>query len=857
MLKKETIDKMQEIIDDCMGDSNPACFSSCPMQTDIKEYVRLIGEGDGDGAIKVIREKLFIPKTLGRICAHPCEENCKWNEMNNPMSIAGLKRYAADNFDISENWDLNIKADNGMKVAIIGAGPAGAQAALDLRREGFQITLYDKLQVYGGMIGVGIPEYRIPRHIIAEEYSYLEKLGVQFQMGVEIGRDISFEKLKEDFDAVLVATGKQLGRVDKSLENHNAKGVFTAAEYLKEIALTGNCANVGEKVAVIGGGDVAMDCARSSIRLESVKEVHSLCLEKDFDEMMASDYESQGALDEGTIFHHARAIKKILTDENNRVKGIEIKKCVSIFDEKGNFSPEFDDSDTSLLEVDTIVFAIGQVLDSSFDKEDSLKLNKFGNFQCDSLTLQSSSEENVFIAGDASGHSAIVIQAMATGRRAAKSIVRYLNQEDLKANRNIEDEDAYETKLDVPLDWDSVEKVERRTISQLPANLRINSFNEVSLGFTKEEAEKEASRCIQCECKLCMDECLMLGDFTDCPKTLFQEYLDKGFENMDPIIAYSCNLCKQCTIKCPNDFELEPIFDEIRKEYVKNNHGDSPLKGHKDLDEAIALDCSQETSIYMKAQDGKDTKYVLIPGCSVPASMPGLVEDTLVHLKEALDGEVGGVLQCCAIPSNMIGEEDKFKDRFQMIQESIDETGADVIVTLCPSCYLTFEKYATQEVIAYWDLIRDIGLPKGQRGIGENSDILFNIHDSCPTRHVTSHHENVRWIVSELGYSFEEMDNNRENTRCCGVGGMISGVNPDLEDRVLNRRVDDATTDHIISYCGSCRNSMETGGLDSIHILELIHGTTYTSNSVVNRNSVGDQGVENRLETKERFYKYK
>ncbi|SHH35313.1 FAD-dependent oxidoreductase [Tepidibacter thalassicus] len=858
MLRKEIIDNMKYIVDNCMGDSSPACVATCPMHTNVKEYVRLIAEGKGKESIKVIREKLFMPKTLGRICAHPCEQNCKWNEKNNPMSIAGLKRYAADNFDDPSDWDLSTKPKNGKKVAIIGAGPSGAQAALDLIKEGFEVTVFDKLEVYGGMMRVGIPEYRLPRNIIDFEYSYLEKLGINFKMGVEVGKDIKFEEIKNEFDAVVVAVGKHIGRIDRSLENHDAKGIFSAAEYLKEISLTRNVNGIGKKVVVIGGGDVAMDCARSSLRLDGVEEVYSVCLEESYEKMAASTHEIKASLKEGVKFNLGFGINKILVDENKRVKGIELKKCLSMFDENGNFAPQFNENDIKVIDVDTIVFAIGQNVDSSFDEKNLLNKRKNGTFECDELTLQSVSDEKVFIAGDASGKSFIVIQAMATGRSAAKSVIRFLSGKDLKEGRSMEEEFSYKTKLNIPIDWDNVEKVERKEINELDPSERIKTFDEVSLGFTKEQAEKEASRCLQCECKLCMKECLMLRDYTDCPKTLFKEYLEKGYENMDPLIAYSCNQCSQCTIKCPNDFDIKSNFDEMRREYVKANGGDSPLEGHKGLDKAIELDCSEKTSAYVKARTGKRTKYVLVPGCTVPVYSPELVEKTLLHLKEALDGEVGAVLQCCAKPTLMIGEDEKFEKRFKMVQKSIDETGADVIVTLCPSCYLTYEKYAKQEVISYWDLIHQkIGLPKGQKGIGENSDVVFNIHDSCPTRHVTSHHDSVRWILKELGYKVEEMNNIRENTRCCGVGGMVGCVNPQLQEKVLNRRVNDATSNHIISYCGSCRVSMENGGLDSLHILDLIHGKTYMKKDAKKRNKSADDGVKSRLETKDRLNKYK
>ena len=191
MLKENIIKNMENIVNECMGDSDAGCVATCPMHTDAKEYIRLIREDKGFEAIKVIRENLFIPGTLGRICAHPCEKKCKINEINSPMAIASLKRYAADNFDREEDWDLTTKEANGKTVAIIGAGPSGLQAALELQREGFKVTVFEKLPVRGGMMAVGIPEYRLPRNILEKEISYLDKLGVEFKLNCEVGKDVA------------------------------------------------------------------------------------------------------------------------------------------------------------------------------------------------------------------------------------------------------------------------------------------------------------------------------------------------------------------------------------------------------------------------------------------------------------------------------------------------------------------------------------------------------------------------------------------------------------------------------------------------------------------------------------------
>lgn len=857
MLTHEIIDNMKNIVDNCMGDSKPACQSACPMQTDVKGYIKFIGEGNGEGAISLIREKLFLPKTLGRICAHPCESNCRRGAEDSSLSVANLKRYAADNFDNPENWDIKKDSATGKKVAIIGAGPAGAQAAMDLAKKGHEVTIYDKLPVLGGMMRVGIPEYRLPREVIDGEYSILEKLGVTIKLGVEIGKDIDFEELKSSNDAVVVAVGRQAGRIDTRLENADAEGIYHAAEYLKEISLTRNFNGAGKKVAVIGGGDVAMDCARSSLRLSGVEEVYSVCLEPTYEAMASSMHEIHGAIAEGINFNLAMGTDSIIKDESGRVSGLVVKKCLSIFDEEGGFAPKFDENSKTTIDVDTLVFAIGQGVDASFDKTDSMAKRCNGTFEADALTMQSIKDEKVFVAGDCAS-AFIVIGAMAEGRRASISVDRFLKGEDLKADRTLEAEGSSESKLNLPTKylpegWDAAEKVARRSVNEMDASLRIKSFDEVEATYTRAQAEEEANRCLQCTCKLCMKECLMLNEFTDCPKTLFNEYLEKGYENMDMNIAFSCNECSQCTIKCPNDFQIRENFMEMRKEYVKANDGLSPLDGHTALDDGQELECSKKYSITVEGK--KKTKYVLVPGCTVPASNPSAVEDTLIHMREVLGEDVGAVLQCCAKPTLIIGEEELFEERFSRVQKEIDSTGAEVIVTLCPSCYMTYDKYSTQKVVSYWDLMKDeIGIPKKQKGIGADSDVVFNIHDACPTRGVSSHHESIRWILDELGYAYEEMNNNRENTRCCGVGGMLGCINENLYKDIVNRRAADATRDNIISYCGSCRGSMELGGLDSLHVLDLIHKGCYMKSHAKKRSA--DYGFHNRLDTKKRLKKY-
>lgn len=862
MLKQSVIDNMKEIAEHCMGEETASCVATCPMHTNVKEYVRLIREGKGEEAIKVIRDQLFLPGTLGRICAHPCEGKCKWNEGKSPMAIASLKRYAADHFDREEDWNFSCKDENGKKVAVIGAGPSGLQAALELRKEGCQVTVFEKMPVRGGMLRIGIPAYRLPRTILEREISYLDRLGVKFELNCEIGKNKPFSEILENFDSTIVAVGKQQGSVDRSLDHWDAKGIFSAAGFLKEAAMTQDVKESGKVVLVVGGGDVAMDCARTARRLNAAEKVYSVCLEDSYDTMASSNHEIKGALAEGVKFNHAQAIQKIHTDENGRVSGVTLKKCLSMFDENGRFAPAYDEEDTRELKVDTIVFAIGQGVEAEFAGE-VLEQRPNSTFACDKDTLQSTKNEKIFVAGDASGESVIAIQALATGRRAAQSVIRFLRGEDLRSGRELKDTWTYETKLQMPVDWDAITG-QREDMQELNPKKRICSFDEVALGYTKEEAEREAARCRQCECKLCMKECIMLNDYTECPKSLFKKYLEEGYENLDHMIAYSCNECSQCTLKCPKEFNMKGIFTALKEDYAEKNNGLVPLEILKESDRTQEKECGDE---YCTRVDGslqkkevpkkQKTKYVFVPGCTVSAYSPKGVENIVKHLKECLGHEnVGALLQCCGKVTRFIGETEKFEERNKKAIDILDDMGAEVIITVCPSCYKVFKETAkNQKVIAYWDLMKNlIGIPETARGIGIGSDVVFNIHDSCVTRDETSHHESVRWVLDELGYNWTEIERNGKNTRCCGVGGMVCSSNPELYERVYTRRANDFDQHNIVTYCGSCRGTMQAAGKDAVHILDLLFGPKYTKDQERARGYQTEQEMwKKRLETKERL----
>ena len=572
IFSQKLYDAARDVVNGCMGDEAPACQSACPMHTDVKQYVRLAGEGKYADALSVVREKIFMPQTLGRICAHPCEQVCRRNtEFKQPVSVAGIKRFIAEQADDKAHWDLTTAKDSGKKVAVVGAGPAGAQAAIELRRQGHAVTLFEKLDVYGGMMRVGIPEYRLPRDVIDFEYSYLDMLGVDTRFGVEIGKDIPFNELCKQFDAVILAHGAHIGSIIP-VEGHQSEGVFSAVDYLKEISETRAFPKAGKRVMVIGGGDVAMDCARSSWRI-GAEEVHQCSLES-MEILPASQIEIEESLEEGVLFNAGWGPKRILS-EDGKVTGIELQRVISIFDEQGNFAPKYSE-ECRTVAVDTVIFATGQVVADITDG--ALEQARGGRYVVDQQTL-ATSVPGVYVAGDASG-GAIVIQAMALGRKAALSVERFLADRELTDGRDFEQEYSYDTRLNVPLP-DGTENAPRLHGELRDADERRRDFKPVDFGFSAEQVAQEANRCLQCSCKLCMKECVMMNDFGDCPKQLFSDFIET--QSMDPLLAYSCNACDQCTIACPKDFPMKEIFLGARVDFVKANGGNSPMPGHKGI----------------------------------------------------------------------------------------------------------------------------------------------------------------------------------------------------------------------------------------------------------------------------------
>lgn len=494
----------------------PQCVNACPAGIDIPGYLRFIAQGKMDDACKLIIEKAPFPGILGRVCTHPCETACKRGEVNEPIAICAAKRFAADKAgDISE-WMSSTPPDSGHKIAIIGAGPAGLSAAFYLRKKGHQVIVFEARSKAGGMMRYGIPFYRLPEDILDKEIDRVLSTGIELRNNQKLGVDFEIEQLKEQgFEAVFVAVGAQLSRKIE-LEGSELDDVQWGVEFLGAVA-DGDNVSVRERVAVIGGGNVAVDVALTALRL-GAKEVKLACLESR-EEMPANSWEIEQVLEEGVEMLYSWGPDKILQN-NGKVTGLDLVRCTSVFDDEGRFCPYFDDTKTTI-EADQVILAIGQASETAFCKdfcflgdEGSLPVQN-GLIRIDKLTQQTEMK-GVFAGGDAANGPATVIEAIAAGRRAAMSIDKYLggNGKIELGMWNAECGKKVDTGLSSVKDGNGQSydgkrgagfaELKRVKVPALPLVERHAGFSEVELCYSEEQAKQETHRCLQCDLEICL-----------------------------------------------------------------------------------------------------------------------------------------------------------------------------------------------------------------------------------------------------------------------------------------------------------------------------------------------------------------
>jgi len=459
------------------------CRIVCPAGVNAEEYIKLIAQGKPKEAIDSFREATPFAGVLGRVCTHSCETDCRRGKFDDAVSICSLKRFMADyEFKAGRDKAIPVDINQEEKVAIIGSGPAGLSCAYDLVRKGYPVTIFEAAPESGGLIRYGIPAYRLPKDVLDDEISFIQELGVQIKTNTLIKEleDIT----NQGYKAVFMANGAGLSQ-KLGIQDEDADGIIYALDFLKQIN-SGMKVKIGNRVTVIGGGSVAVDAARAAVRL-GAEEVHLICLEcRDFtsrDRMLAQDWEVEEAEEEGVIIHPCLGINRLLT-RDGRITGLETIKCISVYDGAGKFAPRFNESDTPVLETDSVIIAIGQSVDRSM-LPDGLKCNPDGTVAVDPITLQTSIN-GVFAGGDATSGPADIIRAIATGKAAAISIERYLNGVDLTKGRS---------SLSESVIIRSGFKSTRQPV--IEAEKR-KGFTEVNPGFDEETAIEQASRCVEC-----------------------------------------------------------------------------------------------------------------------------------------------------------------------------------------------------------------------------------------------------------------------------------------------------------------------------------------------------------------------
>ncbi len=534
----------------CVGRSEcgPPCSFECPAGNDVQGFVSLTKEGKYAEAWGLLIENNPFPGTCGRVCSYPCESVCHRSQVDEPVAIHSLERFVSDYMHTIPPFTVERRNQG---VAIVGSGPAGLSCAYHLTKRGYRVTVLEALPVVGGMLQVGIPEYRLPKAVLEREIAFIESVGVEIKTNMQLGKNFSLEDL-DQFDAVFLAIGAHKER-DLNIPGMNLKGVITGLDFLREAKPNGKV-NIGKRVVVLGGGNVACDCARTAHRLGATK-IHLVCPEC-YEDMLAEPSEIKQDKEENIAIHNSCIISRIL-GENEHVVGAECLRLRSMeFDEDGKLHFDAIAGSEQVLPADTVILAIGQEPDLSFLPKD-IKVNR-GIISIDEDGA--TSRPKYFAGGDAAIPERRVAWAIGSGRRAAQAIDRVLKG--LPKEKPADKPTTIESKL---LDTDFIEKRGRVKSPILPIRDRHQSFAEVERGLDSEQARIEAKRCL-----LCQGMCLVACPYhapqfgaEDNPKMQKCDFcLEEWAQGKQPICVRSCTM--RALDAGPID-ELRAKYGDVRK----------------------------------------------------------------------------------------------------------------------------------------------------------------------------------------------------------------------------------------------------------------------------------------------------
>lgn len=634
------------------GDCRPPCVTACPAQTDCQGYVGLLANGEFEKALELVKNKIPLPAALGRVCPHPCEDACRRGLIDEPVSIQWIKRFLADkDLESEEKFIPDVAEETGKRVAIIGGGPMGLSASYFLRQKGHGVTIFEAMPKAGGMLRYGIPEYRLPKDTLDDEILTIEDMGVEIITDTKIGTDMPLDLIYDDFDAVLICIGAWLS-TGVGCKGEEAEGIIGGIDFLRKV-VRNDSMKIGENVAIVGGGNTAMDACRTAVRL-GAKKVYNI-YRRTKDEMPADMVEIVEAEEEGVIFKNLTNPIEYISDDKGRVKQVVLQVMeLGEPDESGRRRPVPVEGKKETVDVDTVLLAIGQAVDASMFEE--FEKTKRGAIAYDSRTFRTS-VEGVFAGGDCGNDKiSIAVESIADARKASLMIDAYLNGQDAEYVQEyiVERDDITEET------FADREKAYRPHMYHLTPEHRKDNFLEVIPdGYSEEDAVKEASRCLECGCH----------DYFECKLIDFARQYDvepqrfagekNGIEFTDdhPFIVRDpnkCILCGLCVRVCDEVMGIGALglvnrgFDTVVKPNLEKPLAESGCVSCGQCVNVCPVGAIQERQSVVKEVPVKTEKTSTTCGyCSVGCSLE--IEscgDMLIKAVPEKEGYVNRGLSC-------------------------------------------------------------------------------------------------------------------------------------------------------------------------------------------------------------------
>lgn len=729
----------------------PGCIAVCPAGCDVQGYIRLIKAGRYEEAYSLIMQTVPFPASIGRICHHPCEVNCKRGLFDAPIAIAALKRFAADYASGTEESGPSSHPEQAKGVAIIGAGPAGLTAAYRLAKKGYAVTVFDKLPVEGGMLFAGIPPYRLPKEVLKREIDAVKVTGIEIVTGVEIDAS-KFEKLRKEYNAVFIAIGAHMSR-QLGVEGEYLDGVVPGVDFLREFNLNlnygqGEVERLEKRIAVVGGGNVAMDVARSAIRMGA--DV-TIVYRRSRVEMPAREEEIIEAEEEGVKFMFLVNPTRILGGEG-RVEKLELVRMeLGAPDESGRRSPVPIEGSEFLIDVGMVVPAIGQASDLRFLADSGVETENGRTIKADSWGI--TSEEGIFAGGDCVRGAAFAIDAIADGNEAAESIDRYLRGVDLQEGRTPlkraelqpEEVECLKEELQEDAAVNRIQREERKELVMVGIGERELSFKEITTGYSEDVAVDEAARCFNCRsCLLTfkrpqtveteavdatefmdrltyvtgVNKCAECGECTAlCPVTAIDPlFSPRGLagkalmEAADKLVLseeiWLCTTCGICNAICPHGVDFLRFVQGMRSLALTKNSVPHFAEGGRMATESV--DACDNRLRWLEGKGEEELKVADVGEVYYFAGCLSYLDRVYRDRTNLKLLEIGrnavkilnsiGVVpavskeeQCCGHDLLWLGDEARFKELMRANIETIRKSGAKVVVFTCAECLRTFE----------------------------------------------------------------------------------------------------------------------------------------------------------------------